>query len=202
MKKVFALCFTVLISAFMLSACIVINNNGKEDSTAAATTAETTDAAAGNETASENTQATAAGTANATAVVSTTKTAATTAKPSTAANTTNPTTSATTAPAGGCVGWPVNNITKLVPKPSFGTVFSSDQDGKQATVIIKNCTENNNKDYVKALKAAGFNDVREDYYTSFKAYNADGVMVEYVPFPFDSPGVFNKTFSTLIITSK
>jgi len=198
MKKVIVLCFVILMSAFLLSACIVINNNGKDDTTTATTTEEATTAAAGEETAGDEAQTTAAGADNVTASASTTKAASTTVKPSVAINTTKPTVATTAAPVSGCIGWPSNSITKLVPKPTFGQVFSSDVDSNEATVIIKNCTVDTNKDYVKALKAAGFNNIKEDMYTSFKALNSDGVTVEYVPYPLNWP--LDKTYSTLIIT--
>lgn len=91
-----------------------------------------------------------------------------------------------TTPDTGAV-WPKNRLTNLVPKPS-GTfsVFSHDFNDSQgeAVVVLKDISNQQALDYVKALKNAGFNNVNEELkpfgtLTSFKASNNKGVTVEF-----------------------
>lgn len=221
MKKILALCIAAVVCAFSFTACIVINNGEKTTSAASGTTngsasttlqetavSETQTTAAGEDgstTASSTTKGPAVNTTKPAVSVATTKPAVTvaTTKPAVTVATTKPAvTVATTKPAttGNCKYWPVNNLTKLVPKPTFGEVLSSDLDGNEAHVFIKYDSHPANfNTYVSALKAAGYTNIQEDYSSSFKASNKDGVMVQFYPSKF--PPLLN-TYSVYVLEIK
>ncbi|HOU11359.1 MAG TPA: hypothetical protein PL044_09370 [Clostridiales bacterium] len=213
MKKILALCIAAVVCAFSCTACIVINNGEKTTSAASGTTNDGSASTTLQETAVSETQTIAAGEDGSTTASSTTKgPAVNTTKPAVSVATTKPAvtvattkpavTVATTKPAttGSCKYWPVNNLTKLVPKPTFGEVLSSDLDGNEAHVFIKYDSHPANfNTYVSALKAAGYTNIQEDYSSSFKASNKDGVMVQFYPSKF--PPLLN-TYSVYVLEIK
>ncbi|OQA67253.1 MAG: hypothetical protein BWY37_01227 [Firmicutes bacterium ADurb.Bin262] len=195
MKKILALCIAAVVCAFSCTACIVINNGEKTTSAASGTTNDGSASTTLQETAVSETQTIAAGEDGSTTASSTTKgPAVNTTKPAVSVATTKPAvTVATTKPA-------VTNLTKLVPKPTFGEVLSSDLDGNEAHVFIKYDSHPANfNTYVSALKAAGYTNIQEDYSSSFKASNKDGVMVQFYPSKF--PPLLN-TYSVYVLEIK
>lgn len=202
MKKTILICFAIALLSFSLTACIIINRDADGSTSVTTALEETTPSAASEET-TQQSGTTAAGSDVTSAENSTQKPGITTTKSSTTApttqkpgvvttkpplvTTTKPPVATTTKPStsGTCKNWPVNNVTKLVPKPTFGEVISSDLDNKEAHVVIKYDSHPANfKTYVAALKSAGYTNIQEDYSTSFKASNNSGVTVQFYPSKF------------------
>lgn len=67
--------------------------------------------------------------------------------------------------------WPDNQYTRLIPKPSFGTVTSSWSADESFFAILGNVTLNQAKSYVSQLEAAGFNN--DKYTMDGAAYGTD-----------------------------
>ena len=81
--------------------------------------------------------------------------------------------------------WPVNEFTKLIPKPDF-ELFAANTETDSFSVAFTSATIEQIKDYAAKVKAAGFNineevedqEVMGMVIYSFTAENADGYTVE------------------------